>query len=104
MNEQKKPKPGLSDLVSKAESYGQKLKPYSLLIFLVFTAILYGSVLLKINELSSTEPSQASVDEQVKSAKVPQIDEAVVQQLKTLQDNSVSVQTLFTEARQNPFE
>lgn len=91
-------------IITKAGIYGRKVRPYSFIIFLVFAAVLYGMVILKINELSDVQPSEEAIAKQVKSTKLPQIDEKVVAQLKALQDNSVSVQTLFTQARDNPFE
>ncbi len=81
-----------------------KLKRYSLPVFLVFVAGVYGFVLLRINNLSQAEPSDQAVTSQVQAAKVPHIDAGVVKQLETLQDNSVSVQSLFDEARSNPFQ
>ncbi len=81
-----------------------KLKRYSLPVFLIFVAGVYGFVLLRINNLSQAAPSDQAVTSQVQAAKVPHIDAAVVKQLETLQDNSVSVQSLFDEARSNPFQ
>jgi hypothetical protein len=81
-----------------------KLSRYSVLFFLVFVALLYGIVLLHINSLNSAQPSDQAVSSQVKAAKVPNIDQSVVQQIKSLQDNSVSVKSLFDQARNNPFQ
>ena len=80
-----------------------KLRRYSLVAFLVFVALIYGYLLLSINNLSNVEPTDTAITEQVKAAKVPRIDEDVVKQLQSLQDNSVNVQALFNEARSNPF-
>lgn len=80
------------------------LRRYSFMLFLVFVAVLYGLVLFRINTLQAAQPSDSAVSEHVKAAQVPHIDEAVVKQLKSLQDNSVSVQVLFNDARSNPFQ
>lgn len=94
----------LSRLVVPFRRVARRLRRYSLFAFIVFVIGLYGFVLLRINELAGTEPTTEAVSQQVKAAKVPRIDEAVVRQLQSLQDNSVSVQALFDQARSNPFQ
>lgn len=100
----KKQNLSLKSLVSKIADYLYRLKPYSLLIFLLFVALIYGSVIMTIQNLSSATPSDIAVSGQVQAAQIPHIDESVVNQLQSLQDNSVSVQTLFNDARSNPFQ
>ena len=90
-------------IISKLTIYGQKIRPYGFLVFIVFVAGLYGVVLLKINNIVSEQPSSDDVTSQVQAAKVPHFDTVVINQLKSLQDNSVSVQALFKDARDNPF-
>ncbi len=80
------------------------VRRYSFVLFLVFVALLYGFVLFRINTLQAAQPSDSAVSDNVKAAQVPHIDEGVVRQLKSLQDNSVSVQVLFNDARSNPFQ
>ena len=99
-----KPKFSLKLVVAKISGVGRKLLPYSLLAFLVFVALLYGFVFLRINNLSSAQPTADAVSSQVKAAQLPHIDQTVVNQLQSLQDNSVSVQALFNQARSNPFQ
>ena len=77
---------------------------YSVILFLIFVTALYGFVAYRINSLATAEPSQDAVSSQVKAAQVPRIDPKVVEQLESLQDNSVSVKTLFNDARNSPFE
>jgi len=82
----------------------QKLHGYAFVIFLVFVSVLYGIIFYQINSLSNAQPSSQDISKQVKAAQLPRIDPAVVNQLQSLQDNSVNVQTLFNEARSNPFQ
>lgn len=82
----------------------KKLQKYNLILFVVLLGLLYGFLLFRITMLSGQQPSPAAVDSQVKSANVPKIDQRIVEQLQSLKDNSVSVQALFDEARNNPFE
>lgn len=81
-----------------------RIKPYRYIVFFIFISLLYGFIILRISAYSTAEPTQASIDSQVNARSNLFIDEKVVEQLQTLQDNSVSVQTLFDEARSNPFE
>ncbi|HTB49267.1 MAG TPA: hypothetical protein VK712_04250 [Verrucomicrobiae bacterium] len=99
-----KPELNIQDLLEKLIVGLKKLRRYSVVIFLIFIALLYGFVLLRINSLSNTQPSPDAVSSQVQAAQTPHIDESVVKQLQSLQDNSVSVQALFNQARSNPFQ
>jgi hypothetical protein len=82
----------------------QQARKYSFIMFIVFVASVYGFVLFRINSLSSVQPSDESISSQVQAAQVPKIDQNVVAQLKSLQDNSVNVQSLFDKARTSPFQ
>jgi hypothetical protein len=94
----------LKILQAKAEQWLRSVRRFSLPLFIGFVAILYGFVLLRINTLGNVQPSPESVTSQVKAAGVPHIDESVVQQLESLHNNSVNVQALFNDARNNPFQ
>lgn len=86
-------------------AFGQldKVKQYSLPAFIILVVAVYGFVLFRISSLQNAQPSDNEVSSQVKAAQVPKIDENTVSQLRSLQDNSVSVETLFNNARNNPF-
>jgi hypothetical protein len=89
----------LKDITAKLKKFLRQLKRYRVSIFAVFIAVVYGWLVFQINSLNSAEPT-VPVSNQVKL----RVDPEVVQQLETLQDNSVSVEALFNEARSNPFE
>lgn len=78
-------------------------KRYAALIFFILLACVYGFVLLRINALSDV-PASSSTSSDVTVAPTPHIDQSVVKQLESLQDNSVSVKALFDQARSNPFQ
>jgi hypothetical protein len=80
------------------------LQRYRLFIFVGFVVLLYGFVLLRINNLTTAQPSSDAVASHVQASHSLHIDKPVVQQLQSLQDNSVSVQSLFNQARANPFQ
>jgi hypothetical protein len=54
--------------------------------------------------LSNQQPTDVAIADQAKTVGIVTVDPAVVKQLQDLQDNSVNVQSLFNEARNNPFQ
>lgn len=94
----------LQGTVNKLRNLAAVVKHYSFIIFVVFVALLYGFIAYRINSLGNMEPSSNDVTSQVNAAQIPHIDQNVVKQLQSLQDNSVNVQTLFNQARSNPFQ
>ena len=95
---------GIKSLRDRSTGLGLKLRPYRLPVFLLLVALLYGFLLLRINSLSSAQPSPDAVSSQFKAAKLTHIDQTVIKQIKSLQDNSVNVRSLFDQARNNPFQ
>lgn len=94
----------LHELLDKIIELAGQAKRYAALFFCVFLAVIYGFVLYRVQVLNTSEPSPTAVATQARTASVPHIDPVVLKQLQQLQDNSVSVQTLFSEARSNPFQ
>ncbi len=90
-------------LIAGMSAKSSRFRPYIFPTFLIFIGLIYGFLFLRINSLVSMEPSESDVTSQVKTAKVPYIDADVVEQLKSLKDNSTSVESFF-ENRTNPFE
>jgi hypothetical protein len=93
----------LKDLPQLISVAIKKVARYRVIIFVLLIGSVYGYVLFTINSLSSVQPSSDTITTELNSIKSPKIDQAVVKQLQTLRDNSVSVQALFEEARNNPF-
>jgi len=77
---------------------------YKALLFFLVLSSLYGFILLRINDLSSAPPNQDDVTSAQGAVKQPKIPEATITRLQSLQDNSVRVQTIFNDARNNPFQ
>lgn len=76
---------------------------YAPLAFIIFLAGIYGFLMWRIYGLTSASPDQTAVTSQLQTIGVPTVDPTVVSKMQDLEDNSVSVQTLFDKARQNPF-
>lgn len=80
----------------------KKLVRLAPLGFFVIVAALFAFLLLRINSLSNIQPNESEMSSEVTKL-TPHIDQKSVAQLKSLEDNSVNVQTLFSQARNNPF-
>lgn len=93
----------LKNLAPQLLAAGQRLTRYAGIMFFLLIAGTYGFVLYRINSLAEIQPSEADVSAQAPAAPIPKVDPKVVRQLETLKDNSVNVQTLFDDARGNPF-
>jgi hypothetical protein len=93
----------LGDLNRQLAAVAQKLRRYSIVLFIVFVACVYGLVIWRINTLLTAQPSPEAISSQVKANSIPRVDPSVVKQLKELRDNSVNVRALFDQGRNNPF-
>jgi hypothetical protein len=76
---------------------------YAAVVLLVFLSCIYGFLAWRILVLSQAQPDASAVSSELKTVGVPKVDEDVVSKMQKLEDNSVSVQTLFDQARSNPF-
>lgn len=79
------------------------LGKYKVAMFLIFVVLIYGFVWLRITDYNTAQPSSGQVNNLVQAASAPHIDPTVLKQIQGLQDNSVNVQALFNQARNNPF-
>jgi hypothetical protein len=77
---------------------------YALPIFLVFLLGVYSFLAWRVMTLNQVEPDQSIVAAKLKTAGVPHIDPDALSKIQQLQDNSVEVQSLFDQARSNPFQ
>lgn len=82
---------------------GRFLNTYRVFIFFLIISVIYGFIIWRINVLAVATPTQAEVQTAQQENAAPRIKESVVEKIMGLKDNSVRVQTLFEEARNNPF-
>lgn len=93
----------IKNITGKLSGLLQKLKGYSVFIFVVFILLVFSFLVFRINMLARIEPSDDAVAAKLQTTKRPKIDQDSIDKLQALQDNSVEVQTLFQQARNNPF-
>lgn len=91
----------LKELPAQLGAVFRRLSAYKVFAFFLLVASLYGYIVWRINVLSNAPPTTADDSQVVSQA---HIDQAIIDKLQSLQDNSVSVQSLFDSARQDPFQ
>lgn len=80
-----------------------KLLRYRVTLFVLLLFVLYAFLAYRINTFYHVAPSTDTAGQTARTA-LPRIDPATVHKIQQLKDNSVNVQTLFNEARDNPFQ
>lgn len=94
----------LKALPEQLSEFVSRIKRYLPALFCLLLLCIYGFLVYQVQILNTREPSSSDVAAQSTTAQVPHIDTTTLNQLKNLQDNSVSVQSLFDSARSNPFQ
>jgi hypothetical protein len=94
----------IGNLRPKLQIAEKKVLRYAWLICFIFIVAIYGFLVWRIGALTNIQPDPNQVSAQLKTAQVPHIDQSALKKIQDLQDNSVSVQSLFNQARDNPFQ
>ena len=94
----------LDGIFGKLSSVKNIFTKYLTLIFIVILLGMYSLLVFRINVLVSVEPTEDAINEKLQTVQRPKIDQSAVARIRQLQDNSVDVQALFKEARDNPFQ
>lgn len=95
----------MNELADQLQMLPDKILKLRKVLFVALVIVLYVFVALRVNVLSGAQPNQKAIASQESTIPPePQIDQATVNKIKQLQNNSVSVQALFNEARQDPFQ
>ncbi len=97
----KAPDINLKELLQKTTASAHR---YAVLAFLLFLLSVYGFLGWRIAYYSQREPDPTEVTAQMKTAGVPKVNPDAIRKIEQLKDNSVNVQTLFDQARENPFQ
>ncbi len=80
------------------------VKKYYVFISLVVVLTIFGFIFYRIGYFNTLEPSASDIEEKLLTVKRPKIDKAVVEKLENLEDQNIQVQSLFNQARENPFK
>ncbi len=90
-------------ITSQISKFIEFLNRYKLEVFVIFVCIIFGFLIMKISVYSTQEPSSNSLDEKIKTVKLPKVDEEAVRNIQKLEDQNIEVKSLFNDARNNPF-
>jgi hypothetical protein len=88
---------------SSLQNVLKQIAPYRIALFILLLVGMYGFLVWRVSTLANVEPDSTAVAAKAPPAR-PKIDKATLDKIKQLQDGSVNVQTLFNQARQNPFQ
>lgn len=94
----------VKEIPAKLITFLSKFRKYVAFVLVVLLLSAYGYMVWTINGLATKEPSEDALSEKLQTVKRTRIDEKIVQQIEQLEDNSVEVQALFKQARDNPFQ
>lgn len=89
--------------VSKLAPLFATIRRYRVLLFTLLFLGTYGMLTYRINQLTMQEPSQQAVSERLKTVKRITVDKESINQLEQLESQNIDVQSLFNQARNNPF-
>jgi hypothetical protein len=93
----------LDTIKSKLAPILHRLQQYMVLIFILGFLGIYGFLIFRINILAGSEPSDEAVAEKLNTVQRPRVDQQAVDKIDQLQAQNIEVQTLFNQARSNPF-
>lgn len=93
----------IQSLTNKLKPILAFLKRYAIFIYILLLLGSFGFLVFRINQYSRVEPTDDAVQEKLQTAKRPKVDQAVLDKIQQLKDQNVQVQSLFDQARNNPF-
>jgi hypothetical protein len=93
----------LKSMPAQLLKVAHKLRRYAVFIFILTILGIFGFLVFRINTLTNAEPTEEALEEQLSTVKRPRLDQSVADKLELLEDTNVEVQTLFNQARDNPF-
>jgi hypothetical protein len=77
---------------------------YSVVLFIVSIVGIFVYMTLSIARYANLEPTSQQVDEKKASMTVVKLDEKSITKIKQLQDQNISIEVLFNNGRENPFQ
>lgn len=94
----------VKDIPAKLAPFLAKIRRYTVLIFIVSALGAFGFLVYRVGSLLQAEPTEEAITEKLKDVRRPRIDENALQKIQELQDQNITVQSLFKQARDNPFQ
>ena len=92
-----------SNLMKRISIYITFCRQHLMILFIAVTVIIYGFLSFHVINGVNSQPNSNTLNQQSNSTQAIRIDQKSLNKLRALQDNSVNIQSLFNEARNNPF-
>lgn len=93
----------VKDIPKKLQALFEANQKYLPITYFVFIILLGAFFVFKINSFSNITPTDDQVSEKLQTIQRPHIDQASIDKIQQLQDQNVEVESLFKDARDNPF-
>jgi hypothetical protein len=93
----------INDIPAMIKPLLQQLKRYIPFMFILFILLSYGFLIVRIGQLSTLQPDDEAVLQELSTIKRPRIDPEVADKLLQLEEQNIEVQSIFKDARENPF-
>ena len=93
----------IKDILAKITPALQFIRRYVVFIFLIILLFILCFFVFRINTFSHMTPTEDAVSAKLQTVQRPRIDQAVLDKIQELQNQNIQVQSLFNDARNNPF-
>lgn len=93
----------IQELPGKLEFVLNFFKKYLSIIYILAILAIFGFFVFRINTYNRAEPAEDAIQDKLQTIRRPKIDKSVLDKIQQLQTQNVQVQSLFDQARSNPF-
>jgi hypothetical protein len=90
-------------LLDKAAILTAFVKRFRFVIAFATFSLMYGYVLMQVNTINTREPSEKQITDKATAAPRTKVDPELAEKITSLEDQNIQIQTIFNEARKNPF-
>jgi hypothetical protein len=94
----------INDVIAKLVVAKDWIARYAVIIFIVCVGLVFSFLTLRIASYSNQEPSDDQIEERLSTAQTVKLNNEAVQKIQELQDRNISLESLFDNGRNNPFE
>jgi hypothetical protein len=77
---------------------------YAVLVFVLSMVCIFGFMTLRIAHYSNAEPTEIQIEDKKASLRVISLDENAIEKIEQLKAKNISIESLFSSGRDNPFE
>lgn len=86
------------------EKLFKKLSKHATFIVITLVLLVYVFMVWRISTLTTAEPSAQAESAALAETSIPRVNRNAVEQIQALEQNSTEIQSLFNQARNNPFQ